>query len=126
MADAFAQTALGVWGYMCDPETIKVDPECSRIIEAKGRDMCSLLFAFLDACLTAFHCDDSFIARDLRVLELRTPLTGLEDGTAKHQGKGAGEDSVFIDSEEGVSGSEGAGGAGSMVVEGGYYIKVAA
>jgi SHS2 domain-containing protein len=129
LGDAFAQTALGVWGYMCDPETIKVDPECSRFIEAKGRDMCSLLFAFLDACLAAFHCDDSFIARDLRVVELRTPIAGLENGTVRYtkaEGGEEGKEDVFVDKEE----SRGAAGTSTETsgshAKGSYYIKVAA
>lgn len=92
---AFVQAALGMYGYMTEPDKVEVDPECSRIIEARGalaalpawlrgrsvdcprapcagHDYASLLFNFLDACLYAFASDD-FVAKDMRALELTAP-----------------------------------------------------
>ncbi len=93
--------------------------------------MCSLLFAFLDACITAFHCDDSFIARDMRVVELRTPVEGLADGTVKHQKPegGPGDDeAVFIDSEDPDKSpaSDAPPSSSAPAADSGFYIKVAA
>lgn len=73
LGDAFCQTALAMYTYMSEPGAIKVDPACSRVIEARGHDVITLMFQFLDQCLFAFASDD-FMACDMRVLALRLPF----------------------------------------------------
>lgn len=72
LGDAFCQTALAMYTYMTEPGALKVDPSCSRVIEARGHDVITLMFQFLDQCLFAFASDD-FMACDFRVLALRVP-----------------------------------------------------
>jgi SHS2 domain-containing protein len=79
LEEAYVQAALGMFGYLTEPESVDVDPSCSRIIEAAGHDHASLLFNFLDACLYAFASDD-FIAKDMRAFELHLPLSFVSEG----------------------------------------------
>lgn len=72
LAEAFAQVALAQWGYMTDPNSIKLDPECDRVIEASGRDPITLLYNFMDKCLYEFTGDD-FLAQELTVLDFVCP-----------------------------------------------------
>lgn len=72
LADAIAQNALGMFGYMTDPDTVKMDPACTRVITASGHDMVSLMFNFLDQCLYVFASDD-IIVKDMAVLHLTAP-----------------------------------------------------
>jgi len=70
LGDAFAQAALGMFGYMTEPDGIAISaaPGGARFVDATGHDAVTLLFNFLDACLYAFASDD-FVARDMRVVE---------------------------------------------------------
>lgn len=72
LGEAFCQTALAMFTYMTEPGALRVDPACSRIIEARGHDVITLLFQFLDQCLFAFASED-FMACDMRVVSLRVP-----------------------------------------------------
>lgn len=72
LAEALAQVALAQWGYMTDPNSIKIDPECDRVIEASGRDPITLLYNFMDKCLYEFTGDD-FLAQELTVLDFICP-----------------------------------------------------
>lgn len=75
LEDALAQTALGMYGYMTDPDSLVIDPACSRFIRAEGHDMVSLLYNFLDQCVYSFATDD-FVAKDIKVVELHMPPPG--------------------------------------------------
>jgi SHS2 domain-containing protein len=55
-----------MFGYMTDLRSIAVEPECTRILEAEGVDMVSLLFAWLDGCLSAYGAD-YFVGREVAV-----------------------------------------------------------
>ena len=80
--EAYAQCALGMFGYMTEPETVRERADCARELSASGRDAVSLLFNFLDACLFAFAADD-FIARSMRVEEF---VASAETATGKAGG----------------------------------------
>ena len=77
LGDAFAQAALGMFGYMTEPDGIAISaaPGGARFVDATGHDAVTLLFNFLDACLYAFAADD-FVARDMRVVEFRAEAGG--------------------------------------------------
>jgi len=66
LAEAFAQQALGMWGYMTDLRGVAVDPACTRVVEAHGVDLISLLFAWLDGCLCCYG-QDYFVGREVAV-----------------------------------------------------------
>ena len=36
LGGAFVQAALGMFGYMTEPDKVDIDPSCTRIIEATG------------------------------------------------------------------------------------------
>lgn len=61
LEEAFEQCAMGMFGYMTDIE--RVDNFGSQTIVAKGHDMLSLLFGFLDEFLFLFSAEPFFIAR---------------------------------------------------------------
>ena len=83
--EAFAQCALGMFGYMTEPETVRERADCARELAASGRDAVSLLFNFLDACLFAFAADD-FVARSMRVEEF---VAGAEKAACGSAGSSA-------------------------------------
>ena len=92
---------------MTDVSGVDVDPTCSRIITARGelvvamasvgaleslttrrtgdftvpagRDVISLFYNFLDACLFEFSGDD-FVAKDMNLLECNTDAAGSDAG----------------------------------------------
>ncbi len=66
MAEAFAQQALGMWAYMTDLRTVEVDASCTRVVEAHGVDLISLLFAWLDGCLCCYG-KYYFVGREVAV-----------------------------------------------------------
>lgn len=67
--EAFEQSAMGMFGYMTDTET--VEPSDTVKLESEGEDMKSLLFHFLDDWLYKF-CADDFIPREVKVLHFDT------------------------------------------------------
>ena len=75
MPEAFAQQALAMWGYMTDLRAIRVDPACACVIEARGVDLISLLFAWMDGCLYAYG-SEYFVGREVAV----THWSGGEGG----------------------------------------------
>ncbi len=66
LPEAFAQQALGMWGYMTDLRGVALVPAAARVIEAEGVDLCSLLFAWVDGALAAYGMD-YFIGREVAV-----------------------------------------------------------
>lgn len=50
----------------------------SHVLRSAGHDLISLLFNFLDACLTTFTLDD-FIAKDFKLISISAP--GLVEGS---------------------------------------------
>ena len=66
IAETFAQQALGMWAYMSDLRAIAVDPACTRVVEARGVDLISLLFAWMDGCLCCYG-QDYFVGREVAV-----------------------------------------------------------
>ena len=75
MAEAFAQQALGMWGYMTDLRGLTVDPSCTRVVEARGVDLISLLYAWLDGCLCCYG-SDYFVGREVSVTHWESGTSG--------------------------------------------------
>jgi SHS2 domain-containing protein len=55
-----------MWAYMTDLRTVEVDAACTRVVEARGVDLISLLFAWLDGCLCCYG-QDYFVGREVAV-----------------------------------------------------------
>jgi SHS2 domain-containing protein len=55
-----------MWGYMTDLRSIAVDPARTCVIEARGVDLISLLFAWMDGCLYAYG-SEYFVGREVAV-----------------------------------------------------------
>ncbi len=67
LSEAFAQAATAMFGYMTDLDRIE---ECStHRVEAKGHDLKSALFNFLDEWLFAFSAEPNFIPFKIEVLD---------------------------------------------------------
>ena len=64
---AFEECCVGMFGYMT--EIGKVDAIDTFTLEAKGHDMESLLFNFLDEWLFAFSAEPYFIANEIKITE---------------------------------------------------------
>ena len=73
--EAYAQAALGMYGYMTPADGVRREPAAARVLAARGRDAVTLLYNFMDACLYAFASDD-FVARDMAVLAFRAGPPG--------------------------------------------------
>ena len=69
LPEAFANSGLAMYNYMTPIKGIEVDESLSRTFEAKGHDMESLLFNFLDELLFVFHTE-FFVACSLVVTKL--------------------------------------------------------
>ncbi|KAI5611645.1 protein archease [Silurus asotus] len=89
LEEAFEQSAMAMFGYMTDTET--VEPIDTVEVESEGEDMESLLFHFLDDWLFKFSADLFFIPREVKVLHLdrlrfriRSIGWGEEFNLAKH------------------------------------------
>jgi SHS2 domain-containing protein len=82
MAEAFEQVTVGMFGYMTELDSVEVDDACTRVIEAKGHDMLSLLYSFMDEFLYLF-CGDEIAISQIDVLELDTTKW-----TARARGRG--------------------------------------
>lgn len=95
LREAFEQSAMGMFGYMTDLET--VDVEEVRELEAEAEDLQGLLFHFLDECLFIFACEPFFIARKVVITEW---LVGGASG-------GSEETKQDEEVKEGGGGSEG-------------------
>uniref|UniRef100_A0A5S6R5B0 Archease domain-containing protein n=1 Tax=Trichuris muris TaxID=70415 RepID=A0A5S6R5B0_TRIMR len=67
LKEAFEQVALSMFNYMTDLK--KVEAVYTYDIEARGDDMLSLLFHFLDEWLYAFCAEPFFVATSVRVIE---------------------------------------------------------
>lgn len=83
LEEAFAQVTLAMFGYMTEMETVEVDPELTRTVTAKGHDMMSLLYNFMDEFLFVF-CSEDMIFCDISV-------TQFDRKTFKMQAQGRGE-----------------------------------
>ena len=87
ITDALGQLAVALFGYMTSLQSIEVDEQISTKVAsnvvARGHDMHSLLFSFLDEWLFVFH-DTGFIAREVEVL-------GFDRETFVIQSRGRGE-----------------------------------
>ena len=70
IVDALGQLAVAMFGYMTSLQSIEVDEhtstEVASNIVARGHDMNSLVYSFLDEWLFLFH-DTGFIAREVEV-----------------------------------------------------------
>ena len=82
MAEAFEQVTVGMFGYMTELDSVEVDDACTRVVEAKGHDMLSLLYSFMDEFLYLF-CGDEIAISQIDVLELDTT-----NWTARARGRG--------------------------------------
>ena len=81
LAKAFEQSAIAMFGYMTDIET--VDMEVALEIEAEGDDVDGLLFHFLDEFLFSFSAEPFFIPRKIEILNF-----DLENFKIKARGYG--------------------------------------
>lgn len=68
LSEAFELAVMGMFGYMTELDTVEIDILTEVKIEAKGHDMPSLLFAFMDEFLYNF-CTEDIICKDVRILE---------------------------------------------------------
>lgn len=70
LAEAYANSALGMFNYMTPLEGLTAPPEETqeREFEVSGHDLQSLLFAFLDELLFSFNTEQ-FVCRDLEITE---------------------------------------------------------
>ncbi|XP_044153220.1 protein archease-like [Bufo gargarizans] len=89
LEEAFEQCAKAMFGYMTDIET--VSPIDTVDVEAKGGDLLSLLYNFLDEWLYKFSADQYFIPREVKVLhidrmnfKIRSIGWGKEFSLSKH------------------------------------------
>jgi SHS2 domain-containing protein len=104
---AFAQCALGLMGYMTDPDKVEIDASCERVVEASGHDALSLLYNFLNEVLSVFT-EDYVIMRECVVEELvfsvplDRPVTA-GDGADDEEGAGAAGSSGAAPREAGGS-----------------------
>lgn len=69
LSTAYANMALCMCNYMTDLARIYVDPEETLTFSAKGHDLESLLFKYLDEILYKF-CTDSFCPKVVEVTSL--------------------------------------------------------
>merc|ERR1712228_937091 len=67
MKEAFEQISVAMFGYMTDLETVEYIK--SFEINAKGHDMDSLLFHFLDELLVAFSIEEYLLFKDIQITE---------------------------------------------------------
>ncbi len=77
-----------MFGYMTDLDT--VEERATHRLEARGHDLESALFAFLDEWLFAFSAEPNFIPFKVDVLEFRRPPQKRDDESELT------EDEVFI------------------------------
>jgi len=58
LSEAFEQTILAMMNYMVELDNVEIDPKAeSRVVEAEGHDLDSLLFAFMDEWLFVFSTE---------------------------------------------------------------------
>lgn len=69
LAEAFESSAIAMFGYMTELDTVTIDDSLSFEFEAKGHDMQSLLFSFLDELLFNFSCEPFMCCKDVRIQE---------------------------------------------------------
>merc|ERR1712003_268096 len=67
MTEAFEQVGVAMFGYMTELETVEYKK--SFEINAKGHDLDSLLFHFLDECLVAFSVEEYLLFKDIEIEE---------------------------------------------------------
>ena len=70
MKEAFEQIGVAMFGYMTELETVEYIK--SFEIQAKGHDMNSLLFHFLDELLVAFSIEEYLLFKDIEITEFDT------------------------------------------------------
>merc|ERR1712154_151829 len=68
--EAFEQIGIAMFGYMTELDTVEYVK--SFEIKAKGHDMNSLLFHFLDELLVAFSIEEYLLFKDIEIIELHT------------------------------------------------------
>mmetsp|Transcript_17260 Transcript_17260/g.35428 ORF Transcript_17260/g.35428 Transcript_17260/m.35428 type:complete len:241 (-) Transcript_17260:148-870(-) len=70
LSEALCQIAVAMFGYMTSLETVEIDALSSQNVAsnvvARGHDLQSLVFSFLDEWLFVFH-DTGFIAKEVEV-----------------------------------------------------------
>jgi len=62
--ESFCNAVLSMNGYLTDLDSVEIDERCEFKIEAKGHDMISLLYKFMDEFLYIFNTED-IIAREV-------------------------------------------------------------
>eukprot|EP01084_Bolivina_argentea_P279406 477666_1 len=67
ISESFEQIGISMFGYMTELESI--DYIKSFEINAKGHDLHSLLFHFLDEFLVAFGCENYLLFRDIEIVQ---------------------------------------------------------
>lgn len=67
LEEAFENSAIAMFGYMTELSSVSIDESMSFEFEAKGHDMQSLLYAFLDEMLFAFSTEPFMCCRDVRI-----------------------------------------------------------
>ena len=61
MKEAFESTVQGMFGYMTDLNKIDIDESKAFVIQAKGHDMLSLLYSFMDEFLFVFSSEYTIV-----------------------------------------------------------------
>eukprot|EP01113_Clastostelium_recurvatum_P035941 TRINITY_DN5061_c0_g1_i1.p2 TRINITY_DN5061_c0_g1~~TRINITY_DN5061_c0_g1_i1.p2 ORF type:complete len:149 (-),score=53.21 TRINITY_DN5061_c0_g1_i1:66-512(-) len=67
-SEAFEQTALAMFNYMVELDSVKDETKTEHTIEVEGHDMNSLLFAFLDEWLFVFSTE-FLVCKRFHILE---------------------------------------------------------
>jgi len=72
---AFESVVLAMFGYITNLDSVKIDPELKpTVITAKGRDMKSLLYNFMDEFLYIFSTED-LVFCDVEIVDIDSDTT---------------------------------------------------
>lgn len=66
LATAIQGAVLAIFDYITPLEGVEIDPDLDNEVSAEGHDLESMLFCFLDECLSRFHCE-KFVAVECKV-----------------------------------------------------------
>lgn len=103
LREAYEQAAMGMYGYMTDPETVEIEEV--REVEAEAEDLQGLLFHFLDECLFTFCCEPYFIPRKVVITEwVAGGGSGASGKEAEGKGEGGGKEGSACDGGKGKVG----------------------
>ncbi len=81
LREAFEQAAVAMFGYMTDLDT--VEESRTHRVEARGHDLESALFAYLDEWLYAFSAETNFVPFKVDIQEFRRSEEEEEGGSGE-------------------------------------------